>query len=209
MRLTKFGHSCVLVEEGPDRILVDPGTFSDGFEGLTGLTAVLVTHQHPDHADPARLPALLAANPAAQLFADPGSAQTLSEAGLTATPVNAGDRLDLATEVEVFGDTHAVIHRDVPTIPNRGYLFAGRLYLPGDSLQVPTVPVEILGLPVSAPWMAVKEAVDFLRAVDPTTVFPIHEKVLATTKTVYGLLEKLKPADTGWLDLDDGTPVEL
>ena len=25
MRLTKYGHSCLLVEEGPARILLDPG----------------------------------------------------------------------------------------------------------------------------------------------------------------------------------------
>jgi L-ascorbate metabolism protein UlaG (beta-lactamase superfamily) len=26
MRLTKYGHSCLLVEEGPARLLLDPGT---------------------------------------------------------------------------------------------------------------------------------------------------------------------------------------
>ncbi len=209
MYLTKFGHSCVLVEEGADRILVDPGTLSSGFEGLTGLTAVLITHQHPDHVDVAKLGPLLKANPDVQLFADPGAAGALTEGGLNATVVNAGDVLDLATSVEVFGDAHAVIHYDVPTITNRGFLIGGRLYLPGDSLQVPVVPVEILAVPAGAPWMALKEAIEFVRAVDPTTVFPIHEKVLSNTGMSYLLLEKLKPADTQWLNLDDGARVEV
>ncbi len=209
MHITKFGHSCLLIEEGKDRILVDPGVFSTGWESLTGLTAVLVTHQHPDHADPAKLPGLLALNSDVQLFADPGSVKVLADAGIHATPVDAGATLDLSTTVEVFGDTHAVIHRDIPTVPNRGYLIAGRLYLPGDSLQVPSSPVEILGLPVAAPWMALKEAVDYLRAVDPTTVFPIHEKILANPAMAYGLLEKLKPAETQWLNLDTGTTTEI
>ena len=60
MRLTKFGHSCLLVEEQGARMLLDPGTLSDGFEELQGLTAILYTHQHADHLDPARLPGLLA-----------------------------------------------------------------------------------------------------------------------------------------------------
>ncbi len=209
MKLTKYGHSCLLVEVGPDRILVDPGTFSQGWENLTGLTAVLVTHQHPDHVDPARLPGLLALNSDVQLFADPGSVDTLSDAGVTATPVEAGDTLDLSTPVQVFGETHAVIHRDLPTIANRGYLIDGRLYLPGDSLQVPSQAVEILAVPVAAPWMAAKEAVEFVRAVDPTIAIPIHEKILAATGMVYGLLQNLKPADTQWLDLDDGRTVEV
>ena len=44
MRLTHFGHSCLLVELLGSRILFDPGNFSSGFESLTGLDAILVTH---------------------------------------------------------------------------------------------------------------------------------------------------------------------
>ncbi|HEV3505907.1 MAG TPA: MBL fold metallo-hydrolase, partial [Actinomycetes bacterium] len=32
MRLTKLGHSCLLVEEGGARLLLDPGNLSSGFE---------------------------------------------------------------------------------------------------------------------------------------------------------------------------------
>ena len=212
LKLTKYGHSCLLIEEGTDRILVDPGTFAltaAVATCLTGLTAVLITHQHGDHLDMNRLPGLLALNSDVQLFADPGSAAQLTEAGINAAAVNTGDTLDLQTAVEVFGDAHAIIHQDLPGITNRGYLIAGRLYLPGDSLQVPTEAVEILGVPVAAPWMALKEAIEFVRAVDPSTAIPIHEKVLANPTMPYTLLQKLKPADTEWLDLDDGRTVEI
>ncbi|TXB92490.1 MBL fold metallo-hydrolase, partial [Mycobacterium tuberculosis] len=47
MQLTHFGHSCLLAEFGQTRLLFDPGTFSHGFEGITGLSAILITHQHP------------------------------------------------------------------------------------------------------------------------------------------------------------------
>jgi L-ascorbate metabolism protein UlaG (beta-lactamase superfamily) len=210
LKLTKYGHCCLLIENGSDRILVDPGTFSSGWDGLTALTAVLITHQHPDHLDQARLPGLLALNSDVQLFADPGSVEALrTGAGISATAVHAGDTLDLATPVEVLGERHAVIHAELPEIPNRRYLIAGRLLVPGDSLEVPTEAVEILAVPVGAPWMALKEAVEFVRGVDPSTLIPIHEKVLATTTTVYSLLQKLKPADTEWLDLDDGRTVDI
>ena len=63
MELTHFGHSCLHVDLGGTRLLFDPGNFSHGFEGITGLSAILITHQHPDHADPNRLPALVEANP--------------------------------------------------------------------------------------------------------------------------------------------------
>ena len=84
MQLTRFGHSCLLVVDGDARILIDPGTFSAGFEDLTGLTAVLITHQHADHLDLDRLPAVIAANPDAVVHADPGSVPQLEAAGISA-----------------------------------------------------------------------------------------------------------------------------
>ena len=81
MRLTKYGHSCLLVEEGPARLLLDPGTLSGGFEELEGLTAVLVTHQHADHLDLQRLRTLLDRNPGARVLCDEGSAEQLAAMG--------------------------------------------------------------------------------------------------------------------------------
>ena len=204
MRITKYGHSCLHISEGSASILIDPGAFSQGFETLSGLTAVFVTHQHPDHVDPKRLPLLLRGNPDATLYADAGSVEVLAKEGITATPVANGDQLDVGIPVEVFAGDHAVIHRDVPVIPNARYLVGGRLLHPGDSLTVLDRPVEILALPTSAPWMAVKEAIDYFRAVDPKAAIPIHDKLMANPAMVYGLLQRLGPADARWADLDDG-----
>lgn len=204
MKITKYGHSCLHIVDGAASVLIDPGTFSQGFETLSGLTAVLITHQHPDHVDQQRLGGLLRANPGATLYADSGSVAALADAGITATEATTGDVLDVGTTVEVFTGSHAVIHGDVPVISNACYLVGGRLLHPGDSLTVIDRPVEILALPTSAPWMAVKEAVEYFRAVHPAVAIPIHEKVMANTAMVYGLLTKLGPADSRWLDLDDG-----
>ena len=62
MRITHLGHSAVLVETDDARVLIDPGNFSDTWHSLTDLDAVLITHIHPDHADPEHLPALVRAN---------------------------------------------------------------------------------------------------------------------------------------------------
>jgi len=204
MKITKYGHSCLHIVDGSASILIDPGSFSQGFETLSGLTAVLVTHQHADHVDPRRLVGVIRANPDAKLYADAGSVAVLAEAGITAVPVSTGDVLDVGTTVEVFAGDHAVVHRDVPVIPNACYLVAGRLLHPGDSLTVIDRPVEILALPAAAPWMAVKEAVDYFRAVDPVVAIPIHEKLLANPGMVYGLLTKLGPGEARWMNLDDG-----
>jgi L-ascorbate metabolism protein UlaG (beta-lactamase superfamily) len=209
MEITKYGHSCLRVVDGSANILIDPGVFSAGFEDLTGLTAVLVTHQHPDHLDRDRLPAVLAANPGVGVYADEATAGQLAEAGIGASAVHSGDDLDVGTPVQVVGRDHAIIHADIPVIPNVGYLIGGRLLHPGDSLAVPEQAVEILAVPASAPWMAIKEAVEFSRAVNPAVIFPIHEKVMANPAMAYGLLSRLGPTGARWIDLDDGHTEEL
>jgi L-ascorbate metabolism protein UlaG (beta-lactamase superfamily) len=209
MKITKLRHACLHVQDGDASILLDPGVFSPGAADLTGLTAVLITHSHADHVDPALLARVLAANPGAALYADPLSADQLRDAGIMARAVEDGDTLDVGTPVTVHGRDHAVIHRDIPVVPNRCYLIGGRLLHPGDSLGVPDAPVEILALPAMAPWMAVKEAVDYVREAAPRVAFPIHEQMLASTEMVYRLLSGLTPADTEWVDLDGGVGREF
>jgi len=209
MRITKFGHSCLHVVDDRAGILIDPGVFSPGFERLTGLTAVLITHQHPDHVDPERLEKVLDGNPDARLYADPDTVAVLAGKGIDATAVGTGDVLDVGTTVEPIVVDHAIIYGHLPGITNACYLIGGRLFHPGDSFTDPGRPVDILAVPVSSPWMAVKEAIDYYRAVAPSVAIPIHEKMLANPAMVYGLLDRLGPEAGRWLDLDDGQPQDL
>jgi L-ascorbate metabolism protein UlaG (beta-lactamase superfamily) len=212
MRLTKFGHSCLLVEEQETRMLFDPGTLSDGFEELQGLTAILYTHQHADHLDPERVRALLDRNPGVWVVSDEGSANALRDAGTEVEVVHDGAELDIGgVEVRVYGRDHAVIHPDIPVIPNVGYLVAGRLFHPGDAFTVPDRQVEVLAVPAGAPWLKLSEAIDYLRELRPSVAVPVHEKLLSAIGTTlhYRQLEQLGGDGTTLRVLDDGKPVEL
>ena len=213
MQIRKFRHSCLHVTDGDASVLIDPGSFSRGYDTLTGLTAVLVTHAHADHLHPDGLARVLAANPDARVYADTDSVAQLAEhpatSGAPVTAVRPGDVLDVGTRVEVSGGRHAVIHADIPVVPNVCYLIGGTLFHPGDSLVAPTAPVPVLALPVAAPWMAVKEAVDYLRSVEPQRVIPIHEQVFAVPAMAYRIVSSLAPAGTTWTDIDDGSVVDL
>ncbi|MBU9763212.1 MBL fold metallo-hydrolase [Mycobacterium sp. TNTM28] len=210
MQLTHFGHSCLLASISDTTVLFDPGTFSHGFEGVTGLSAILITHQHPDHVDTARLPALIDANPQAALYADP---QTAAQLGEPWRAVHPGDEFRVgALTVRGSGGRHAVIHPEIPVIDNISYLVgddehAARLMHPGDALFVPDEPVDVLATPAAAPWMKISEAVDFLRAVAPARAVPIHQGIIEPNARgiYYGRLAEMTSTEFQVLTEENGT----
>jgi L-ascorbate metabolism protein UlaG (beta-lactamase superfamily) len=214
MRITHLGHATVLVETGDVRILIDPGNLTGAWHTLTGLDAVLVTHIHPDHLDPGPLQALLAANPEAAFYGEPTIPDAVAEELPDITSRNAlpaGDTVTVGpVSIEAVGGQHAEIHRDIPLIGNIGLVLRAEgeptLFHPGDSLATVPSGVDILAVPAYGPWAALKETIDFTRAVGASHGFPIHDELLNDRgrALIFGRLEAM--TDTGMVDLRGGTP---
>ncbi|ROO50950.1 L-ascorbate metabolism protein UlaG (beta-lactamase superfamily) [Micromonospora sp. Llam0] len=208
MRLTKFGHSCVRVERDGGVLVIDPGAFSEP-AALDGVDAVLVTHEHFDHLDVGQLTDALARRPSVTIHTHPSVLPKLDGLGEVATAVESGERFEAAgIPVRAYGGWHAEIHPDLPRVPNLGFLIADSVYHPGDSFDVPTdAEVDTLFVPVSAPWLKLSEAVEFVRAVAPRRALALHDGLLndAGHKVTDGNMTKLAGCD--YARLPAGTSV--
>lgn len=223
MQITHLGHSCLLIEAAGSRVLIDPGTFSDAGH-VRDLDAILVTHQHPDHVDPAALPQLLADNPAAQLWLEAGAADTVAETEPQLHQqigrMQCGSVIQLGDlRVTPVGERHAAIHDYVPRIDNLGLVVQPQgeptVFHPGDALDAQDDALEgvdLLCVPVNAPWARVADTVGFVRRIAPGRVIPIHDGLVNDTgRAMYlGHIERFG-AEGGVevLDLRDQGTVEV
>ncbi|SDD38368.1 Beta-lactamase superfamily domain-containing protein [Geodermatophilus telluris] len=212
MELTKHGHACVVISDGDRRLVVDPGAWTEA-GALDGASAVLVTHEHPDHVVPEQLRAALEAHPALEVWTNPSVAALFEGLGSRVHAVGDGDTLTAAGfEVQVHGEWHAEIHPDIPRVRNVGFLVEGQVFHPGDALTVPGTPVPTLLLPLHAPWSKVAELIDYVRAVDADQAFAVHDGLLNDTGLglLAGLLGERGPGTpTPYGRLTPGESVEL
>jgi L-ascorbate metabolism protein UlaG (beta-lactamase superfamily) len=178
MRITKFGHACVRVEHAGTTVVLDPGVFTD-VAALEGADAVLITHEHPDHY----LADHLRATDAAIFTIDAVAARIREDAPEVAervTVVAPDQSFDVGVPVRAVGELHAVIHPEFPRFHNSGYVLTlgdTKVYHPGDALTVPGEDVDVLCVPVSAPWMRAAEAIEFAREVKAPRNLAIHDRV--------------------------------
>jgi L-ascorbate metabolism protein UlaG (beta-lactamase superfamily) len=183
MKLTKFTHSCVRIEDDNDRrLVIDPGSFSEVEQALADVDAVLITHQHADHVDVQRLAAVARANPDLRVWAPRDVADQLAAVEALAgrvTVVGPGESLVAGgLRVRTFGGQHALIHSSVPVVSNICYLVGEAVYHPGDSYVVPTAAVETLLVPLNAPWAKLSETLDFTISVRAPRAIGIHDALL-------------------------------
>lgn len=182
MRVTKYEHAALVIDEGGRRLVIDPGGFTRPLGDLTDVDAIVVTHEHPDHWTASQLTALRDANPGVSVLGPSGFAAAAESAGVEVDTIADGDTVEVGPFTLRFaGTTHAVIHESIPLIDNTGVLVNGTLFHPGDSYTVPPFPVDVLAAPLGAPWLKIGEAMDYVAAVKPAKLFPIHEWTLSET----------------------------
>lgn len=207
MKVTKFVHSCFLVETPGRSGLFNPGVYSAealNLDAITKLDDILITHEHADHFSPELIQKVLAKFPNAKITSTTEVVEALAKLGITATD-------QPSDGIEFFDSPHESIDPFDVTPTNIGMHYLGLVTDPGDSHSF-TQTQEILALPVQAPWGSTIGAVNLALKLKPKYVLPIHDWhwTEAARNWTYNKYETVLAAQgIKFFKLETGVPVEI
>ena len=215
MKIIKFGHCCLLIEERELRILTDPGNLTTEQNAITGLNVILITHEHADHFHVPSVFELVKNNPDVVIITNSAVAKLLEAEGIKGSIVVEDGQTHQVDQVvfRAFGKEHALIYKEWNNVTNTGYFIGTRLFYTGDAFyntKKQGEEVEILALPVAGPWMKISEAIDYALEVAPKIAFPIHDGILLSPGVSSVAPAKiLPPQGITFLQLPLGKEIEL
>jgi L-ascorbate metabolism protein UlaG (beta-lactamase superfamily) len=172
MKVIRYFQSCLLIEEGKARILIDPsGQEKERLGDFGKLDAVFYTHEHGDHFD-ADMAKDFVEQGVAPVYAN---ASTAKQIEASKTVVEDGKEYDVGgVKVKAIELPHCLMVDGSTSVQNTGYLFNGKLFHPGDGKELNGLEVETLAVPVNGPDISLKDAYDFTMQVKAKQVIPIH-----------------------------------
>src|SRR3989344_8288364 len=158
MKVTKFGHCCLLIETEGLRILTDPGSYSTAQNDVRNIDVILITHEHADHIHIPSLKNCIKNNPNVKVITNKGVAKLLDSDGIKYELVEHNQKTTIkGVLIEGFGEKHADMYKTITPVINTGYFISNKLFYPGDAFYNPLKPVDILALPVAGHWMKLSE----------------------------------------------------
>lgn len=210
MKITKYIHSCLLVEDSGQAAIIDPGKWSmdsviADVQKWPSIDYILITHGHPDHMDINLIDAIRDYHPNSVIISNKTVADRLNERGMRASVAPPGD-INMATTA------HAPLWTGQPDPPeNTIFTLWNKLTHMGDSFQL-IRPAPIVAMPIVASWASFAGAMELLLQMQPQAVIPIHDWHLTDEGKVwyYEKAEQtLSQAGIQFFPLSTGKPVEI
>jgi len=173
MKVTKYPQSCLLIEVGNTRLVVDPGLhFSQKYsvDELGEIDAVLYTHQHDDHFDASLVSSFT--DSATEIYANATTAELIGD---EATVVEDGRELTIGDITVIARELlHCVMPDGSPGPLNTGYVIGGKLFHPGDGVGIEQLSINTLAAPIAGPSISPKTVFDFANQVEAVNIIPMH-----------------------------------
>lgn len=171
MKVTRYFQSCLLIEDGSARVLIDPsGQEKDRVSDFGKLDAVIYTHEHMDHFD----------SDLAQQFADSGAkmyANASTAKQMKSQPEIVSDSQEFEVnglKIKAMELPHCLMVDGSTSVQNTGYLLADKLFHPGDGKELDGLTVDTLAVPLNGPDISPHDAYKFTMQVSAKQVIPIH-----------------------------------
>jgi len=187
MKITKFAHACVLLEDNGKVVLIDPGNFAWEAGQIKPadwpkVDEIAVTHGHGDHFHPPFVEALHQAFPDATWVAPEEVAAKLTEMGITKVSATGTDL------IKVSPVQHERMPMGTPPQNIQVDVF-GKFTHPGDSHQS-TVTMAVMGMPFVSPWGSMTAGSDVVLKLKPKKVVPVHDALWTdgAKQWMYGML---------------------
>ena len=159
--------------------MTDPGSYSTLQSEEKNIDLILVTHEHPDHFHLESLKKVLVNNPNALIITNTAVGKFLTEAGIKYEILEDKNSREFGgILLEAHGNEHAFMRSGVLPPQNTGYFIDKKFFYPGDAFTNPGKPVEILALPVSAPWLTIEDVLKYAQEVNPEFAFSVHDAML-------------------------------
>ena len=170
MQVTKYLHSCLLVEDAGKKFLFDPGNYTAeanalNLDQIDQLDYLLITHEHQDHMYIPLIKMILSKFPSLLIITNHSAKEILAKEGINAsTEPTDLIKVEPVPHEKVFGGE-----------PPANILFKINDFTdPGDSFHLNTS-TRVLALPIQAPWGSLTQAVELAVSLKPEVVLPIHD----------------------------------
>jgi len=174
MKITKYEHSCLILEKGPTRLIIDPGSFTELPSTIDGVAFVIVTEEHYDHFSLDNLKKIIDKNPDVQTYTTRAVRDELIELGINVYAISGNNSVKLGDFQVEFSETdHAIVYQKSPC-KSLSIKIDAKLYYPSDSYRTIDGKVTVLALPTSGPWFKVSESIEFANAINSEVVLVTH-----------------------------------
>ena len=189
VKITPIYHAAAMIQAGGDRIYIDPARPAN-INGLPPADLILITHDHPDHMNPANIAALSKAG--TEIIAPAAVQQTVASAHVIANGESMTWRKWKITAVPMYNIARMMPNGVAYHTKGRGngYIlnYGGKnFYFAGDTEGTPEMRalknIEVAFIPMNLPYtMSPDEAADAVKAFHPKIVVPYHYRGQDTQK---------------------------
>lgn len=174
MRITKFVHSCLLIEHDEKFVLCDPGQFSwesgvFDVDVLPQLDLIVITHDHFDHMHIPFITALRAKFPDVPILTTPEAKQHLEAAGVSNVTIESHKL------AKVFSSAKHASLAPLGEAPENIAVHVFDVVTVGGDRHDLEENKAVLALPATAPWGSLMGAASMLQRLKPQFVIPIHD----------------------------------